>query len=138
MPNALMSSTLTRRYENCDGDVYRFHGDDADEEGVVRPSKQQIAAVEAWLREKFSGADVESGHIFNRDVVLFRARTETGPTGAKELEISDETFEDHTATTIIQALDSQDTATRLSQHPSQRLLLKHDLVLDVSTHGRHS
>jgi len=43
----------------------------------------QIAVVEAWLREKFSDADVESGKLFNREVVLFApghegARTSKG------------------------------------------------------------
>ena len=85
-------------------------------------------------REKFADAHVESGRIFDRDVVLFRARDRKAPAPAKEIEISYEAFEDHTLKDIQDALERQNAAQLLIQHPNRRLFLSRNLMLRASAY----
>lgn len=79
---------------------------------------EAVEAVEQWLKEQFPDAQVDSGEIFERDVVLFRASEETDH---YELEITEEAFRDHSTDTILDDLESQDVARRLRQDPTLRL-----------------
>jgi len=100
----------------------------------MEPSAEQISAVEAWLRQNFPAARIESGHSFDREVELFRIRDEKAPAPAKELEISDLAFEDHAVADIISALGRERAAWRLAQEPERRLFLTRELVLALSGH----
>ncbi len=86
-------------------------------------SPDQGAAVEAWLRRKFPDARVESGHTFDREVELLRARDQKAPTSAKEIEISDAAFQDHRIEETLEALQLQKAATLLAQRPERRPFL---------------
>lgn len=102
------------------------------ERDPVAPTREQVAAIEEWIRATFKEARVGSGYNFDREVTLFRARHQKAPTWAKELEIADEVFEDHSIDKIVQALQRQRAEEQLRADPERRLLLRRDLVLGLS------
>ncbi len=85
-------------------------------------AEDAIEAVEEWLRVNFPRHDVRFKAIWDREVVLFRARLREPAAPRYELEISYEAFEDHDAATIVEDLDSQNAAQLLRDKPTVRLM----------------
>ena len=73
----------------------------------MEPFREAVAKIEAWLREEFPSAHVESQGNFDREVWLFRARDKKAPTPAYELEVSYTAFEDSPSETIVTDLRPQ-------------------------------
>lgn len=98
----------------------------------MAPTPTKVKAIEDWMRAKFKEARVESGYNFDREVTLFRGRDSKAPAWAKELEIVDEVFEDHSIDEILKALERQRADERLRADPERRQVLRRDLVLGLS------
>ncbi len=96
------------------------------------PTPEQVGVIEAWLRATFPGTHVASDGDFDREVQLFRARTNDNPSQAYELEISYLAFEDHpNAGEILAVLEKRRAADQMRADPHYRFFLDRDLVLGV-------
>jgi hypothetical protein len=95
----------------------------------VRPSPEQVAAVEAWLREMFPGADVATGDDFKADYQWFRLRKPGAKDDPPVFVVTFEAFEDNTAEAIIAALRRRRVAEHLRATPAQPLMLDRFLRL---------
>ncbi len=85
---------------------------------TMGPSVEVRRRVEDWLKHEFPDADVASQWNFDREVTLFRARDERPPGPAKELEVSDEAFEnaDVGVEGVLGALDRFKLADQMREH----------------------
>ena len=88
----------------------------------MKIDQTRIEAVDAWFRVDFPDHEVESGEIFDREVVLFRAELPELHAPRYELEISYEAFQDHDAQTIVNDLNVQKASERLRDEPTVRLM----------------
>lgn len=95
----------------------------------MKPSPKQVAAVEAWMREQFPGADVAIGDDFKADYQWFQIRDPRVQGDPPELVVTFEAFEDNTAEAIVAALHRHRAAERLRRNPAARLMMDNFLRL---------
>jgi len=99
------------------------------------PNPSQIAALEDWLRAAFPEAQVSAEGDFDREVYLFRARENKRGGNRYEIEISYETFEDHSAAKIVTMLNGINAAERLETEPNSRFFLDRFFNFGRSKYG---
>lgn len=76
-----------------------------------------VESIRAWLANEL-GVEVDAGHIFDREVWLFKGYTDGG--GTAELEVTKEALEDLPLATIVADLKAKRLPVLMLENPTIR------------------
>ncbi len=87
----------------------------------MEPPKESLQVVQAWLGSHFPGAEVTAHWNEDRQVVLFRAKSDGAKHEYHELEVTAEAYEKLDPETIVRDLEEQEVVERLKADRTMRL-----------------